>query len=57
MLFEVRAASELAELWADQGHVKKAVNLITPILESFPQVSDTPDILHARHLLERLSKQ
>jgi class 3 adenylate cyclase/predicted ATPase len=55
MLFELRATSDLAELWADQGHVKKAVNLITPILESFPQVSDTPDLLHARHLLKGLS--
>jgi hypothetical protein len=56
MWHDGQAASDLAELWADQGHIKKAVNLITPVLESFPQVFDTPDLLRARHLLERFSK-
>jgi class 3 adenylate cyclase/tetratricopeptide (TPR) repeat protein len=54
MLFDLRAGTDLAELWADQGHAEKAANLLAPLLESFPQVFDTPDLLHARNLLKRL---
>ena len=55
MLFELRATNELARLWADQGHAEKAANLLTPVLERFPQTHDMPDLLHARQLLKRLS--
>jgi predicted ATPase len=54
-LFELRAASDLVRLWADQGHTQKAVNLLAPVLRSFSQVSETPDLLHARDFLKRLS--
>jgi len=55
MLFELRAANDLAQLWADQGHAERAANLLTPALECFPRTHDMPDLLHARHLLKGLS--
>ena len=57
MLFELRAVSELAQLWADQGHAEKASNLLTPVFDAFPKGLDTPDIEQARRLLERCSQQ
>lgn len=55
-LFELRATSDLAQLWVDQGYVDKAASLLTPVLESFTEGLDTPDFLQARRLLERLSR-
>jgi class 3 adenylate cyclase/tetratricopeptide (TPR) repeat protein len=56
-LFELRAASDLAQLWFDQGYLEKAGNLLTPVFNSFTEGLDTPDLLQARHLLERLSRR
>ena len=55
LLFELRAASDLAGLWAEQGGAQKAAGFLAPIVESFPQVTDTPDLESARNLLRRLS--
>ena len=55
-LFELRATSDLAQLWVDQGYFDKAASLLTPVLDSFTEGLDTPDLLQARHLLERLSR-
>jgi class 3 adenylate cyclase/tetratricopeptide (TPR) repeat protein len=55
-LFELRATSDLAQLWVDQGHVDKAARLLTPVFDSFTEGLDRPDLLQARHLLERLSR-
>jgi predicted ATPase len=55
-LFELRAASDLAQLWFDQGYCEKAGNLLAPIFNSFTEGLDTPDLLQARHLLEQLSR-
>jgi class 3 adenylate cyclase/tetratricopeptide (TPR) repeat protein len=55
-LFELRATIDLAQLWVDHGYVDKAASLLTPVFESFTEGLDTPDLLQARHLLERLSR-
>jgi class 3 adenylate cyclase/tetratricopeptide (TPR) repeat protein len=55
-LFELRATSDLAQLWVYQGHVDKAARLLTPVFDSFTEGLDRPDLLQARHLLERLSR-
>jgi class 3 adenylate cyclase/predicted ATPase len=56
-LFELRATSDLAQLWVEQGYVDKAASLLGPVFDSFTEGLDTPDLLQARHLLERLSRQ
>lgn len=55
-LFELRATSDLAQLWVDQGYVDRAAELLSPVFDSFTEGLDTPDLLQARHLLERLSR-
>lgn len=55
-LFELRAASDLAQLWFDQGHPEKARNLLAPVFNSFTEGLDTSDLLQARDLLEQLSR-
>jgi class 3 adenylate cyclase/predicted ATPase len=55
-LFELRTTSDLAQLWVDQGYVDKAASLLTPVFNSFTEGLDTPDLLQARHLLERISR-
>jgi predicted ATPase len=54
-LFELRATSDLAQLWADQGDAKKAAEILTQVFDAFPKCFDTPDLEQARHLLERVS--
>jgi adenylate cyclase len=55
-LFELRATSDLAQLWVDQGHIDRAASLLTPVFDSFTEGLDRPDLLQARHLLERLPR-
>jgi class 3 adenylate cyclase/tetratricopeptide (TPR) repeat protein len=55
-LFELRATSDLAQLWFDQGYVDKAASLLTPVFDSFTEGLETPDLLQARHLLETFSR-
>ena len=55
-LFELRAASDLAQLWVDQGYLERAANLLSPVFDSFTEGLDTPDLLQARHMLDRLSR-
>lgn len=56
-LFELRAASDLAQLWADQDDAEKAFGSLAPVVASFPETFDTPDFLAARHLLARVSRR
>jgi predicted ATPase len=55
-LFDLRAASDLAQLWADQGLTEKAANHLAPVLKCFPQTHDMPDLVHAQKLLKELSR-
>jgi predicted ATPase len=54
-LFELRATSDLAQFWTDQGSAERARDALAPVLRSFPKTFDTPDFRQAQHLLERLS--
>ena len=54
-LFELRAANDLAQLWADQGHTEQAANHLAPVLKCFPQTHDMPDLVHAQNLFKELS--
>jgi tetratricopeptide (TPR) repeat protein len=51
---ELRAARELARLWAQQGERQKAHDLLAPVYGWFTEGFDTPDIKDARALLEEL---
>jgi class 3 adenylate cyclase/predicted ATPase len=56
-LFELRAASDLAQLWADQGDAEKAFGILAPVVGSFSNTFETPDFLQARNLLARVSRR
>jgi predicted ATPase len=51
---ELRAATSLARLWADQGKRKKARNLLAPIYGWFTEGFETADLEDARALLDAL---
>ncbi|RJP49788.1 MAG: hypothetical protein C4583_11800 [Anaerolineaceae bacterium] len=52
---ELRAAMSLARLWQNQGRLKEAQKLLTPIYRRFTEGFDTPDLKEARALLETLN--
>lgn len=54
-LLELRAATSLARLWADQGERHKAHDLIAPLYGWFSEGFDTSDLKRARALLDRTS--
>jgi DNA-binding winged helix-turn-helix (wHTH) protein/tetratricopeptide (TPR) repeat protein len=47
-LFELRAATSLADLWRDQGKRSEALALLAPIYDWFTEGFDTPDLQDAR---------
>ena len=51
---ELRAARDLARLWADQGERQEAQNLLAPVYEWFTEGFDTPDLIDAKELLDGL---
>jgi predicted ATPase len=53
-LWELRAATSLARLWADQGERNKAVDLLAPIHAGFTEGFGTTDLRQAQALLEEL---
>jgi class 3 adenylate cyclase/tetratricopeptide (TPR) repeat protein len=52
---ELRAATSLARLWADQGEGRKALDLLAPIYDWFTEGFDTADLKDAKALLSDLS--
>ena len=54
-LFELRAACDLARLWADQGKRRNAHNLLAPVYGWFTEGFDTADLKDAKALLEDLA--
>ena len=52
--WELRAATSLARLWADQGERQKAHDLLAPVHGWFTEGFDTPDLKEAKALLEAL---
>jgi predicted ATPase len=53
---EVRAATNLARLWRDQGKREQACALLAPTYSWFTEGFDTPILGEARALLEQLSE-
>jgi predicted ATPase len=53
-LWELRAATSLARLWADQGKRAQARDLLTPVYGWFTEGFDTADLKDAKALLDEL---
>jgi predicted ATPase len=54
-LWELRSATSLARLWADQGERAQARDLLTPIYDWFTEGFDTADLKDAKALLAELA--
>jgi predicted ATPase len=52
--WELRAETDLARLWRDEGKPEEARHLLAPLYARFPQGVDTSDLTAARTLLEPL---
>jgi predicted ATPase len=52
---ELRAATSLARLWADQGKRAQARDLLAPVYRWFTEGFDTADLMDAEALLEELA--
>ena len=53
-MWELRAASSLARLWAEQGERRKGHDLLAPVYGWFTEGFDTADLKDARAMLEDL---
>jgi predicted ATPase len=51
---ELRAATSLAQLWAEQGERRKAYDLLAPVYGWFTEGFDTADLKDAKALLSEL---
>ncbi len=51
---ELRAATGLARLWAEQGERQKALDLLAPVYDWFTEGFDTADLKDAKALLDEL---
>jgi class 3 adenylate cyclase/predicted ATPase len=54
-IFELRAACDLARLWADRGERRNAHNLVAPVYGWFTEGFATADLKDAKTLLEDLA--
>jgi class 3 adenylate cyclase/tetratricopeptide (TPR) repeat protein len=52
--WELRAATDLARLWHDQGKQREARDLLAPVCRHFSERLDTPDLRAAKTLLGAL---
>ena len=53
--WELRAATSLARLWAEQGRRAEAQALLAPVYGWFTEGFDTTDLKEAKTLLEELA--
>jgi predicted ATPase len=53
-LVELRAATSIARLWAEQGRRAEARDLLAPVYEWFTEGFDTPDLKGAKARLDKL---
>jgi len=53
--YELRAATDLARLWGEQGRRDEARELLTPVYGWFTQGFDTADLKDAKALLDELA--
>ena len=54
-LWEFRATTSLARLWADRGKRAEASNLLVPVYGWFTEGFDSPDLRDAKTLLDELA--
>jgi predicted ATPase len=54
-LWELRAATSLARLWAEQSRRTEARDLLAPIYGWFTEGFDTPDLIETKALLDALA--
>jgi predicted ATPase len=54
-MWELRAARDLANLWAERGERQKAHDLLAPVYGWFTEGFDTPDLVEAKALLDSLA--
>ena len=52
---ELRAAENLARLWAEHGEHRKAYDLLAPLYNGFTEGFDTPDLRDVKILLDALA--
>jgi predicted ATPase len=52
---ELRAATSLARLWADEGDRQKAHDLLGPLYGWFSEGFDTADLKRAKALLDEIA--
>jgi predicted ATPase/class 3 adenylate cyclase len=52
--WELRAARDLARLWAEEGERQRAQDLLAPVYARFTEGFDTPDLIEAKALLGAL---
>ena len=53
--YELRAATNLARLWHEQGRLTEARDLLAPVYRSFTEGFDTADLKEAAALLAELA--
>jgi len=56
-MFRLRAATNLARLWRDEGGRNEAGDLLAPLYAWFTKGFDTPDLQEAKALLDELRGQ
>jgi predicted ATPase len=54
-IWELRAATNLAQVWRDQGKHASAHELLAPLYGWFTEGFDTPDLIEAKALLDELA--
>jgi predicted ATPase len=54
-LWELRATTSLARLWADGGKRAEASSLLVPVYGWFTEGFDSPDLRDAKALLDELT--
>ena len=54
-IWELRAARDLAHVWAERGERHKAYDLLAPVYGWFTEGFDMPDLKQAKILLDTLS--
>jgi predicted ATPase len=57
LAWELRSATDLAELWHRQSRYRDALDLLNPIYQRFTEGYATPDLCKVRRLLDRLRDQ
>jgi len=55
-MWELRAATDLAQLWADRGERDRAADLLAPVCESMGEGIAIPELRRARALLQALGR-